>query len=45
VTLAQELARTPRVGATVYGFVAAVYPSDHPALPDEGGSSDGGNLG
>jgi hypothetical protein len=37
VALAQELARTPRSGDTVYGFVAGLYPSDHPALPDEGG--------
>jgi DNA-binding transcriptional ArsR family regulator len=34
LTLAQELVQTPRSGDTVYGFVAGLYPSTHPTLPD-----------
>ena len=32
--LADEFVTLPRDGDTVYGFVAAVYPTDHPTLPD-----------
>lgn len=31
--LAQEFTRLPRSGGTVMGFIAAVYPTDHPSLP------------
>lgn len=34
VALAEELTRRPRRGDTMYGFVAAVYPTDLPVLPD-----------
>lgn len=29
-----EFSALPRSGDTVYGFVAALYPTDHPTLPD-----------
>ena len=29
-----EFSALPREGDTVYGFVAGLYPTDHPALPD-----------
>jgi DNA-binding transcriptional ArsR family regulator len=32
--LASEFASLPRSGATVYGFVAGLYPTDFPSLPD-----------
>jgi len=32
--LAEEFTTLPRGGDTVYGFVAAVYPTDHPTLPE-----------
>ena len=32
--LAEEFTQLDRDGDTVYGFVAAVYPTDHPRLPD-----------
>jgi DNA-binding transcriptional ArsR family regulator len=32
--LAQEFAKLPRSGDTVYGFAVGLYPSDHPSLPD-----------
>jgi DNA-binding transcriptional ArsR family regulator len=35
VALAEEFTRLPRGGDTVFGFVAAVYPTDHPTLPNE----------
>lgn len=31
--LADEFVTLPRDGDTVYGFVAALYPTDHPSLP------------
>lgn len=31
--LAEEFTRLPRSGDTVMGFVAAIYPTDHPSLP------------
>jgi DNA-binding transcriptional ArsR family regulator len=34
LTLAQEFAKLPRTGDTVYGFAAGLYPTDHPTLPD-----------
>ena len=32
--LAEEFSAFPRAGDTVWGFVAAVYPTDHPTLGD-----------
>jgi DNA-binding transcriptional ArsR family regulator len=32
--LGLEFAQLPRSGHTVYGFVAGLYPTDHPTLPD-----------
>jgi DNA-binding transcriptional ArsR family regulator len=40
--LVDEFTQLPREGETVYGFVAGLYPTDHPTLPtvtDEGDSS------
>jgi DNA-binding transcriptional ArsR family regulator len=35
--LVREFDELPRSGTTVYGFVAGIYPTDHPTLPtDEG---------
>jgi DNA-binding transcriptional ArsR family regulator len=31
--LVREFDELPRTGATVYGFAAGVYPTDHPTLP------------
>ncbi|MDJ0961598.1 MAG: winged helix-turn-helix domain-containing protein [Acidimicrobiia bacterium] len=33
--VAEEFVALPRSGDTVYGFVAGVYPTDHPVLPDD----------
>jgi len=33
VELAEDFTRLPRQGDTVFGFVGAVYPTEHPALP------------
>ena len=40
--LAEEFIELPRSGDTVHGFLAGVYPTDHPAFPDddEGGVAD-----
>lgn len=38
--LAQEFIDLPRSGDTVYGFLAGVYPTDHPAFPDDRGSEE-----
>jgi DNA-binding transcriptional ArsR family regulator len=35
--LVREFAQTPRSGDTVYGFVAGLYPTDYPTLPDSDG--------
>jgi DNA-binding transcriptional ArsR family regulator len=35
LALAQEFAELPRSGDTVYGFVAGLYPTDHPSLPEK----------
>ena len=32
--LSREFAALPRSGATAYGFVAGLYPTDYPTLPD-----------
>ena len=32
--LSHEFAKLPRSGDTVYGFVAGLYPTDHPTLPE-----------
>ena len=34
IDLAEEFIELPREGDTVYGFLAGVYPTDHPAFPD-----------
>ncbi len=34
IELAEEFIALPRSGDTVYGFLAGVYPTDHPAMPD-----------
>ncbi|WP_041297890.1 ArsR/SmtB family transcription factor [Ilumatobacter coccineus] len=34
--IAEEFTTLERDGDTVYGFVAAVYPTDHPTLPEAG---------
>ncbi len=34
LALAQEFAKLPRAGDTVYGFAVGLYPTDHPTLPD-----------
>lgn len=34
VELAQEFTALPRDGDVVFGFVAALYPTDHPVLPE-----------
>jgi DNA-binding transcriptional ArsR family regulator len=38
--LAEEFIALPRSGETVYGFLAGVYPTDHPGFSDEQGSDD-----
>ena len=30
----REFSQLPRTGDTVYGFVAGLYPTDHPSLPE-----------
>jgi DNA-binding transcriptional ArsR family regulator len=32
--LVREFSELPREGETVFGFIAALYPTDHPALPE-----------
>src|ERR687895_468506 len=34
--LSREFAQLPRSGDTAYGFVAGLYPTDYPTLPDPG---------
>lgn len=41
VVLAEQFTQMERSGDTVYGFVAALYPTDHPVLPD---ASDAGRA-
>jgi DNA-binding transcriptional ArsR family regulator len=38
--LAEEFAVAPRSGATVYGFVAGIYPTDLPSLADQPSGED-----
>lgn len=40
IDLAEEFLELPREGDTVYGFLAGVYPTDHPAF-NNGGEADG----
>ena len=40
VALSEEFIASPRDGDTVFGFLAGVYPTDHPAFDDEGVSGD-----
>lgn len=35
IALAEEFLALPRSGDTVYGFLAGVFPTDHPAFADE----------
>ena len=35
----REFSQLPREGDTVYGFVAGLYPTEHPALPERGEGS------
>lgn len=35
LALTQEFTQLPRSGDTVYGFVAGLYPTDHPTLPEK----------
>lgn len=37
--LITEFSQLPREGDTVYGFVAGLYPTDHPTLPEGGEGS------
>ena len=39
--LAEEFTALPREGDTVFGFVAAVYPTNHPVLPADDAASGG----
>jgi DNA-binding transcriptional ArsR family regulator len=34
LAVAQEFAKLPRSGDTVYGFAVGLYPTDHPSLPE-----------
>jgi DNA-binding transcriptional ArsR family regulator len=36
VELAQDFARLPRSGDTTFGFVAGIYQTNHPTLPEQG---------
>ncbi len=40
IDLAEEFIELPREGDTVYGFLAGVYPTDHPAFGNEDDSGD-----
>lgn len=40
VALADEFIAMPRSGDTVFGFLAGVYPTDHPAFADQGANDD-----
>ncbi len=40
VALADEFIATPRAGDTAFGFLAGVFPTDHPAFGDEDGHDD-----
>jgi DNA-binding transcriptional ArsR family regulator len=35
LAVTQEFTQVPRSGDTVWGFVAALYPTDHPTLPEK----------
>jgi DNA-binding transcriptional ArsR family regulator len=35
LALSHEFAQLPRSGDTVWGFVAGLYPTDHPTLPEQ----------
>jgi DNA-binding transcriptional ArsR family regulator len=43
--LARRFAQIPRSGEQVYGFVAGLYPTDAPTLPDPDGKQDGDRPG
>jgi DNA-binding transcriptional ArsR family regulator len=39
--LTHEFVRLPRSGETVYGFVAGLYPTEYPTLPEQGQDPSG----
>jgi hypothetical protein len=41
VALTHEFMRLPRSGETVFGFVAGLYPTEYPTLPEPGHSPAG----
>jgi DNA-binding transcriptional ArsR family regulator len=43
VRLVQEYTQLPRSGETVFGFAVALYPTEHPTLPDAGSSHSTGD--
>lgn len=40
LALADEFIASPRQGGTVFGYLAGVYPTDHPAFDDRDGADD-----
>ncbi len=40
IELAEEFIELPRSGETVFGFLAGVYPTDHPGFTDEDAKGD-----
>jgi DNA-binding transcriptional ArsR family regulator len=42
--IARKFAQIPRSGDQVYGFVAGLYPTDAPTLPDAGHDEEPGNT-
>jgi DNA-binding transcriptional ArsR family regulator len=42
--IARKFAQIPRSGDQVYGFVAGLYPTDAPTLPDAGQDEEPGNT-
>jgi DNA-binding transcriptional ArsR family regulator len=40
IALADEFIAVPREGDTVFGYLAGVFPTDHPAFEDEDGEGD-----
>ncbi len=40
IELAEEFISLPRSGDTVFGFLAGVYPTDHPAFTDDDSADD-----
>lgn len=40
IELAEEFAKAPRQGDSVYAFLGGIYPTDLPTLPDDGGDHE-----